>query len=201
MRFEPICDRVDILRSQSVSPSQFLRGQPMMVVRRLRVLELIDVFVERLFPLGRPKQLEEHVIQRKVRGDGAAIICRRRFRTRIAGERRQLRDRLPAQRSARAAAILPPQPAGSPQTLRRTPRSTGMREYDSAKTPGLPLVQTAALIHQMVVRLNKRERRLLLRIDCCTRGQLLNTVYLRVASSGADKVRSNTLLPIIIPES
>jgi hypothetical protein len=87
MRSEPSLDGVEVFRSQSVPLTDLLRGQPVMVMRRLGVLEFIDVPVERLLLLGRPPQLEQHVIHREICGNGAAIVGCRRFRTSVALER------------------------------------------------------------------------------------------------------------------
>jgi hypothetical protein len=57
-----------------------------MVIRRLRVLKFVDVFIERLFPLGRAPQLEQQMLEREVCRNRAAIVGRVRFGTRIATE-------------------------------------------------------------------------------------------------------------------
>ena len=76
VRLEPICDGGQVLWHQSVSRSELLRGQPMMVVRRFRVLEFIEVFFECLLLLGRASQLEPQMLHRKAVIDRAAIIGR-----------------------------------------------------------------------------------------------------------------------------
>ena len=90
MRFQPSRDRVEILRRQPESLSVFLRGEPLMKVRRGRILKFINVLAELLLLFRRPLQLEQHVIHRKVVSDQPAIVLLVRLRPGVSREGDQL---------------------------------------------------------------------------------------------------------------
>jgi hypothetical protein len=68
--------------------SELVRREPVMVIRRGAVLELVDQFLERLFQSRRPAQQQLHMCHGEVVGNGAAIVlfCAH-FRPRVAGKR------------------------------------------------------------------------------------------------------------------
>ena len=70
-----------------ISIAELLRRQPVMVIRRVGIFELIEIFLERALLIGAASQLEHHVLHREFGGYRAAIISRRRFGTRIPRER------------------------------------------------------------------------------------------------------------------
>jgi hypothetical protein len=91
VRFEPSRDRRQVLLRNAVALSELLCGEPVMVIRRVRIAQLIDITFKRLFALGRATQLEPQMLHRKAVSDQAAIVGRRpRFGTRIARERDEI---------------------------------------------------------------------------------------------------------------
>ena len=58
-----------------------------MKVRRALGVEFVDELLQRLLLLGRPAQLQQHVLQQKVIGDWATIVLADCFLTKIASKR------------------------------------------------------------------------------------------------------------------
>ena len=119
-----------IFRRQTVALSDFLRGQPVVIVWRLGVAQLIDVLPKRLFPFGRASQLEEHMLYPEAVSDRPAIILCIRFRTRVPSKRDQfcIVDRLGDQRAWVALALQ--QLAESPRSLPGRSSSPTQRDCD-----------------------------------------------------------------------
>jgi len=90
MRLEPVGDGVNIFLRHSKPLPKFSRGQPMVEIRRLPVVELVDQFVERLFLLGRALQQEEHVIDVEAVRDRPPIVLGVCLRARVVSKPHRL---------------------------------------------------------------------------------------------------------------
>ena len=104
LRLQPGDDRVDVLLRRSEQGAEVARAQPLMILRRGRILLRVDQRFERDLPIRRTPQLQQQVGQNEVVGDAAAIVAGiERFGTCIAGKFRALRriDRLRDQHPGR----------------------------------------------------------------------------------------------------
>ena len=84
MRFEPTGNGGDIFLGNAVMLGELIGSQPFVEIRRLGVVQIVDILVQRGLAFGRPFQLEQHVIQGKAIGDDAAIVLNGRLRAGIA---------------------------------------------------------------------------------------------------------------------
>jgi hypothetical protein len=80
VRFQPSRDGIDILLGHAVVLGELAGRQPLVKVPRLAVVQLVDVLRQRRLPLGRPFQLQQHVVQWKVLRHNAPVVQGIRFR-------------------------------------------------------------------------------------------------------------------------
>ena len=83
---KPARDRVEILLRQSVHFSLLCRREPLAEIGRALVGEAVNILVQLLLELGRPLQLQQHVIQGEVVIHTATIIFSAGFRARVAAQ-------------------------------------------------------------------------------------------------------------------
>src|SRR5271155_5603290 len=77
LRSKPCGYGVDVAGGRAEAIAKFLRGQPMVVVRRGRIFKLAEQPLERALAQWRASQLKQQMVEREIIRHGPAIItCR-----------------------------------------------------------------------------------------------------------------------------
>src|SRR5271168_3491476 len=90
LRSKPSGYGVDVAGGSAEAIAKFLRGQPMVVVRRGRVFKLVEQSRQGALAYGRTPQLQQQMVEREIVGLESAIIARRSLGADIARHRDQV---------------------------------------------------------------------------------------------------------------
>ena len=87
LRSKPCGDRGDVAGGRAEAIAKFLRGQPMVVVRRGWIFKLVEQLLQGALAQWRAPQLKQQMVEREIVGHEPAIIARRSLGTDVARHR------------------------------------------------------------------------------------------------------------------